>query len=43
MLSMDPKMTFYGMTMVKIKMIVTGWRITIQLWVMKASMMNNKL
>jgi hypothetical protein len=30
---------------VKIKMIVTGWRaqITIQLWVMTASLMNNKL
>ena len=24
-----PKMTFYGRTMVKIKMIVTGWRIAI--------------
>jgi len=32
----------YGRTMVKIKMIVTGWRITIQLWVMTASLMNNK-
>ena len=39
----DPKMTFYGRTMVKIKMIVTGWRITIQLWVITASLMNNKL
>jgi hypothetical protein len=28
--------------MVKIKMIMTGWRITIQLWVMTASLMNNK-
>ena len=32
----------YGSTMVKIK-IVTWWRITIQLWVMTASLMNNKL
>jgi hypothetical protein len=31
--------------MLKIKMIVTGWRarISIQLWVMTASLMNNKL
>jgi hypothetical protein len=31
--SADPKMTLYGRTMLKIKMIVTGWRawITIQL------------
>jgi hypothetical protein len=29
--------------MVKIKMIVTGWLITIQLWVMTTSLMNNKL
>jgi len=29
MLWTDPKMTFYRRTMVKIKMIVTGWRITI--------------
>jgi len=36
----DPKMPFYGRTMVKIKMIVTVWRITIQLWVMTASLMN---
>jgi len=39
----DPKMTVYGRTMVKIKMILTGWRITIQLWVMTASLINNKL
>jgi len=38
--TVDPKMTFYGSTMVEIKMIVTGWRITIQLWVMTASLMN---
>jgi hypothetical protein len=29
--------------MVKLKMIVTGWRITIQLWVTPASRMNNRL
>ena len=31
MLWTDPKMTFYGRTMVKIKMILNGWRIAIQL------------
>jgi len=40
MLWTDPKMTFYERMMVKIKMIVTGWRITIQLWVMTVSLMN---
>jgi len=40
MLWTDPKMTFYGRTMVKIKMIVTGRRITVQLWVMTANLMN---
>jgi len=34
------EMTFYGRTMVKIKMIVTGWWIAIQLWVITASLMN---
>jgi len=43
MLWMDPKMTSYERTMVKMKMIVTGWQITIQLRVMMASLMNNKL
>ena len=37
------EMTFCGRTMVKIKMIVTGCRIKIQLWVMTESLMNNKL
>ena len=43
MLWTDPKITFYGTTMVKIKIIVTGWRITIQVRVMTANLMNNKL
>jgi len=45
MLWTDPKMTLYGRTMLKIKMIVTGWRawITIQLRVTTANLMNNKL
>ena len=37
------EMTLYGRTMVKIKTKVTGWRIAIHLWVMTASLTNNKL
>jgi len=40
MLWTDPKMTFYRRTIVKIMIIVTGWQIMIQLWVMTESLMN---
>jgi hypothetical protein len=45
MIWMDPKMSLYGRMMMKIKMIVTGWRAwkTIHLCVMTANLINNKL